>query len=124
MPHDLDQLVDGVLADYSRVEPAPGAVATWMAHSADSPRPASRFLSLPAPAWAAIALALLILLALSWYRAGVFARQQPRLASESTSLRALSPNTPLTPEQKKLMHILLTNPAALSKIPAPAAHVH
>lgn len=124
MPRDLDQLVDGVLADYSRVEPAPGAVEAWMARRAESPRPAGRFLWLPAPAWAAIALALLVLLALSWYRPDVFARQQPRLAGESTSLRAVSPNTPLTPEQKRLMHILLTNPAALSKIPAPAAHVH
>lgn len=95
-----------------------------MARRAESPHPASRFLWLSAPAWAAVALALFLLLALSWLRPGIFAPQQPRLAGESTSLRAVAPNTPLTPEQQRLMHILLTDPAALSKIPAPAAHVH
>ncbi|MGH9412840.1 MAG: hypothetical protein ACRD0Y_03780 [Terriglobales bacterium] len=134
MPRDLDQLVEAVLAGYSRVEPAPGAVEGWVARRAEAPRHSaqrgSRFLWLPAPAWAAIAFALLVLLGLSWYSTGRIARQQPRLAGEGTSLRSLAPNTPLTAEQKKLIRILLTNPGALAapkpvaKSPAGADHVH
>lgn len=117
MKTDLDEVLNGVLESYSRVEPAPGAVESWMARRAQAPAP-SRFLGMPAPAWAALALAFLILLGLSWYRSGsvLGGVRQPALANEQTTLQALAPNVPLTAEQKQLIQILLTNPGELATL--------
>ncbi|MGH9466184.1 MAG: hypothetical protein ACRD1Y_02395 [Terriglobales bacterium] len=120
MAPDVDRLVNSVLEDYSRVEPQRGSVARWMAQSAGDARPSGRFLWLPAPAWAAIAFVLLVLLGLSWYRPGAFSRQ-PRLAGEQTSLRAVAPGSSLTAQQKQLLHLLATDPAALAKLPPASA---
>ncbi|MGH9476703.1 MAG: hypothetical protein ACRD1C_10260 [Terriglobales bacterium] len=123
MKPDFDRLVDEVLADYSRVEPAAGALEAWMARRAQPPV-RSRFLGLPAMAWAAVALALLVLLGLSWYRAGgvweLGGMHQPTLANEHTSVHAVAPDVPLTPEQQQLIQLLLTDPSALGKINSPA----
>ncbi|MGH9486964.1 MAG: hypothetical protein ACRD04_05165 [Terriglobales bacterium] len=114
MKADLDQLVDGVLGDYSRVEPRPGAVETWMARRAQASA-RERFLWLPAPAWAVIALALLLLLGLSLLRPGILHPPQPQLANEHMTIGAVT-QPKLTAQQQELIHLLLTNPKALAML--------
>ena len=94
--HDLDARLDRALAAYSRVEPPPGAVERWLAHTAESPAPAGRFLFLPAPAWAAIAFALLLLLSLTWLHFHRSDVTQPSLAQEKIVIQAVSPSVQLT----------------------------
>jgi hypothetical protein len=112
--HDLDARLDRALAAYSRVEPPPGAVERWLAHTAESPAPGGRFLFLPAPAWAAIAFALLLLLSLTWLHFRRVAVAQPSLAQEKMVIQAVSPSVQLTPEQQKLIEILATDPSKLA----------
>ncbi|MGN6592412.1 MAG: hypothetical protein ACTHJX_05890 [Terriglobales bacterium] len=112
--HDLDARLDRALAAYSRVEPPPGAVERWLAHTADSPAPGGRFLFLPAPAWAAIAFALLLLLSLTWLHFHRSDVTQPSLAQEKMVIQAVSPSVQLTPEQQKLIEILATDPSKLA----------
>lgn len=111
----LDPVLDQILADYSQVEPPPQAVQAWLSRRA-APRPSNRFLWLPAPAWAAIAFALLLVLAISWYRGRQQANTRPLLANEHTVVVPLLPNqaAPLTDEQKQLIQLLQTDPAALA----------
>ncbi|HVA63509.1 MAG TPA: hypothetical protein VNF74_07275 [Terriglobales bacterium] len=111
----LDPVLDKVLAEYSQVEPPPQAVQAWLARRAP-PRPSNRFLWLPAPAWAAIAFALLLMLAVTWYRGRPQANSRPLLANERTVVVPLDPNQapPLTDEQKQLIQLLQTDPAALA----------
>lgn len=112
--HDLDARLDRALAAYSRVEPPPGAVERWLAHTAESPAPGGRFLFLPAPAWAAIAFALLLLLSLTWLHFHRSDVTQPSLAQEKMVIQAVSPSVQLTPEQQKLIEILATDPSKLA----------
>ncbi len=115
MAPDLDRVLDCLLADYTQVAPPPEAVPVWLARRAQ-PRASGRFLRLPAPAWAAIAFVLLLLLGISWYRGRAQANTRPQLANEKTVVIPFNPNTapPLTAEQKQLLHLLATDPAALA----------
>jgi hypothetical protein len=114
MPRDLDAELDRALAAYSRVEPPPGAIERWLAHSTAAPAPSGRFLFLPAPAWAALAFALLLLLGLTWLHFHRAAMVQPSLAQEKIVLQPVSPAVQLTPEQQKLIEILATDPGKLA----------
>lgn len=115
MAPDLDPLLDRLLAGYSQVEPRPEAVRAWMARPAP-PEPTGRFLWLPARAWAAVALALLLILGVVWYRGRALRNTRPLLANEKTVVVPLPPGDapPLTDEQKQLIQLLQTNPAALA----------
>lgn len=124
MPTDLEPVLERILEDYTQVEPPPESMRVWMERRTQ-PLPAIRFLFLPAPAWAAIALTLLLLLGITWYRGRVRPNPRPILANEHTVLVPAQPQdlAPPTDEQKRLIQLLQTNPAALAtQQPANADH--
>lgn len=112
----LERIIESTLASYSRVEPRPEAVEAWM-------RPPERTrnwlawpMALPAGAWAAVVLALALLAALAFYRATHRPPAPARLANQRTVLVPVRPQSPqpMTDEQKRLLHLLETNPSALA----------
>ncbi|HET9784694.1 MAG TPA: hypothetical protein VFP94_07040 [Terriglobales bacterium] len=112
--NDLDARLDRALAGYSQVAPPAGAVERWLAHVAEAPASAGRFLWLPAPAWAALAFALLLLLSLTWLHFHRSDVAQPSLAQEKMIIQPVSPAVQLTPEQQKLIEILASDPSKLA----------
>ena len=120
MRADMDEVVEKLLTGYSQVEPAPGAVERWLERRAE-PLPRRWAVLRPegglAPAWAILAAALLLALGLAWGLAWNRMRErstQPQLANEHTVIAPLKNAPPLTEEQKKLIQLLATNPAALA----------
>ena len=124
MHPDLDDVLESVLAEYSRVEPAPAAVRRWQAVPEPAAAPAIRRMW---PVWTAALAALLLALALLWMggsmRGATSPRRtpaipQPALAQEKMVLVPPNPNhsTPLTEEQKALIELLAKDPSALSHL--------
>ena len=120
MSADMDQVVAKLIEGHSRVEPGAGAIEGWLGHREESlPR---RWTVLRpegglAPSWAILAAVLILAVGLAvsvaWNRSQA-RKAQPLLAAEHTVIAPLKNAPPLTAEQKKLIQLLATNPAALA----------